>query len=163
MYTQSKDDKVVFYSANSPLSSHYPSPFKHDGESFNSAEQYIMASKASFFNDQESVQAIMKEKDPKRQKQIGKSIKNFDAHQWQSNAKDIVTPGIMSKFEQCKKCKEFLLNTGSKSIYEANPHDKFFGIGVSMFSPSVWDTTKHKGQNLMGKILEDVRSKIDTG
>ena len=53
-----------------------------------------------------------------------------------------------------------LIQTGTRSIVEANPHDAFFGIGVSIHSPAVWDTAKYQGKNVMGKMLELIRSKL---
>ena len=44
LYTKMNDERVAFYSKHSPLSNHYPSSFIHKGETFNSAEQFIMTS-----------------------------------------------------------------------------------------------------------------------
>ena len=72
----------------------------------------------------------------------------------------ILIPGLISKFEQCNECKEMLLRSGTRIIVEANPHDTFFGVGVSVHSPAVWDSRKHKGKNIMGKMLQIVRAKL---
>lgn len=162
LYTPMTSDKVAFYSSNSPLSNRYPSPFNHKGERFSCGEQFIMVEKACFSGDQTAVKAIMEEKDPVKQKQIGKSIKNFDLHQWHGNAQNIILPGLLSKFEQCKECKEMLLKTGKRSIFEANPHDTFFGVGVSVHSPAVWHIRNHKGKNIMVHMLETIRDKLNS-
>ena len=60
LYTKMNDERVAFYSKHSPLSNHYRSSFIHKGETFNSAEQFIMTSKARLFGDQEAVVAIQK-------------------------------------------------------------------------------------------------------
>ena len=161
LYTPMTSDKVAFYSSNSPLSNHYPSPFVHKGERFNCGEQFIMVEKARFCGDQVSVKAIMEENEPVKQKQIGKNIKNFDLQQWQGNAQAIIMPGLLSKFEQCKICHEMLVKTGDRNIFEANPHDSFFGVGVSVHSPAIWNTRNHKGKNIMGHMLENIRGKLN--
>ena len=127
-------DKVAFYTKNSPLSNHYPSPFTHKGELFNCAEQFIMVEKASFCGDQVAVKAIMDEPEPVKQKNIGKSLKDFNRNLWEASVQDIILPGLLSKFEQCTHCKDMLLQTGTRTILEGNPHDTFFGAGVSIHS-----------------------------
>ena len=42
VYTPMNENYAVFFTKNSPLSNHYPSTFKHNSESFNCAEQFIM-------------------------------------------------------------------------------------------------------------------------
>ena len=76
---------------------------------------------------------------------------------------DLITPGILAKFTQCPIPKSVLLNTGTRNILEANPNDLFFGVGVSLFSQHLWDKGKHKGLNIMGKVLQKVRSKLCEG
>ena len=63
VYMPMTENRVAFFTKNSPLSNHYPSPFKHNSETFNCAEQFIMMSKARLFGDQESFTQIMREKD----------------------------------------------------------------------------------------------------
>ena len=107
-----------------------------------------------------SVKAIMDEEETVQQKQIGKMIKTFDKDQWQANAKNIILPGILSKFEQCKTSRDMLIKTEQRAIVEANPHDTFFGAGITMHSPSIWLPGTYKGKNIMGKMLQVVREKI---
>ena len=160
IYTPMNKDKAIFYSQNSPLSNHFPAPFTHKGEHFNCAEQYIMVEKARHFGDQGAVKAVMEEPVPAKQKQIGKYIKNFDREIWQANAQDIILPGLISKFEQCQEAMELLMKTAERDIIEANPHDLFFGVGISIFSPTVWDSSNYKGKNIMGKMLQIVRGTL---
>ena len=160
IFTPMNKDKAVFYTKNSPLSNHFPSAFTHKGEHFNSAEQFIMVEKARYFGDQEAVLAIMAEEEPAKQKQIGKMIKNFNLERWQASAQDVILPGLIAKFEQCRQCKDMLIKTEARDLVEANPHHLFFGVGVSLHSPSVWDSSSYKGKNIMGKMLQVVRRKI---
>ena len=53
-----------------------------------------------------------------------------------------------------------LIKTGARNIFEANPHDTFLGIGVSVHSPVVWDVAKHNERNITGKMLEIIRGKL---
>ena len=160
VYTPMNDSTAAYFSSSSPLSNHYIDPFAVNGETYNSAQQYIMVHKARLFDDQESVVAITKEKDPRKQQQLGKGIKNYDNGIWKAKARDIIRLGVQAKFEQCKTPKEMLLATGTRDIIEANPRDLFLGAGVSLFSPKLWQPNEHKGQNIMGKILCEVRESL---
>ena len=160
VFTPMNRDIAAFYTKNSPLSNHYPSTFKHKGEIFNCAEQFIMVEKARFCSDQRAVKAIMDEAEPVKQKALGKTLIDFDQNLWQASARDIILPGLISKFEQCASCKEMLLATGTRSIVEGNPHDTFFGVGVSIHSPAIWNPAMHKGKNVMGKMLVAIRDKV---
>ena len=161
IYTPMTQDKAAFYTASSPLSNHFIASFEHEGTTFNCGEQFIMAKKAQSCNDHESEKAIMNETSPAKQKQIGKSLKNFNQAQWQDSATEILTPGLLAKFEQCSQCKDMLLKTDNRTIFEASPHDKYWGIGMSLFSKDIWNVESHTGSNVMGKILMQIRSKLN--
>ena len=98
IFTPMNENRVLFFTKNSPLSNHYPSTFKCNGETYNCSEQYIMACKARLFNDQECVAKIMQEEDPVKQKRLGKSVKNFDEAHWKSRAQELILPGLLEKF-----------------------------------------------------------------
>ena len=96
---------------------------------FTSAEQHMMASKAVFFNDMESLEKIMSTNDPSRQKSIGRKVKNFKEDAWLDASFDIVAHGVYSKFSQIPEFREGLLETGDRILVEAAPWDKIWGIG----------------------------------
>ena len=96
-----------------------------------------MSQKGLLFNDQDSFKEIMKESDPKKQKHLGKNIKNFDKKMWLQKAEALITPGIRAKFTQFEDLKKLLHSTGARKIAEANPHDTFFGIGLHLNDPAI--------------------------
>jgi ribA/ribD-fused uncharacterized protein len=163
IFTPTVDNMTAFFTRNSPLSNHYTSPFTLSGEKFNCMEQYMVVQKARVFEDQETVNKVMKETNPVKQKQLGKSIKGLNEDHWQSQAEDMMLPGLLAKFHQNNACKDLLLKTGNNIIIEANPQDKFLGAGVSLFSPDLWSVDKHPGKNIMGKLLQRVRESIRQG
>ena len=118
-----------------------------------------MEAKALYFDDQDTATAIMDTKDPVQQKRLGKSVRNFDLSTWQNAVPDILETGLMAKFSQVVHCRDFLLSTGGKTLSEANPSDSFFGIGMGLRHPDVWDVDLW-GKNLLGKKLMDVRSSL---
>ena len=50
--------------------------------------------------------------------------------------------------------------TGKLVLLEANPFDKFWGIGTSLFDTSVWSENKWNGKNMLGKLLMKVRESL---
>jgi ribA/ribD-fused uncharacterized protein len=76
---------VLFYGAqneNGYLSNMYIAIFEEDGETFNCNEQFFQAAKAELFGDDDTFKSIMKAKDPKVQKKLGKKVKNYDDEEW---------------------------------------------------------------------------------
>ena len=157
LFTPSNDVQVSFFSPNSPLSNMHPSPFTQDGEVFTCMEQYMVTKKAQLFDDQRVVVEVAKERDPFKQKQIGKQVENFDQSKWEGDALNLILPGVIAKFEQNELCKKALLATGNKSIVEANPYDNFWGAALSLRDTNLWNPEKMVGRNEMGKLLMKVR------
>ncbi|MDR1070195.1 MAG: NADAR family protein, partial [Gracilibacteraceae bacterium] len=100
-----------------------PSLFKVDIDEYSCAEQYMMAEKARLFADEEVCDSIMKAKDPKTMKALGKKVKFFDQTIWDKVKYSIVLSGNYYKFSQNKEMREYLLSTGNRVLVEASPMD----------------------------------------
>ena len=72
-----------------------------------------------------------------------------------------VVSGNVFKFEQNPALKEFLLNTKNRTIVEASPVDKFWGIGMAQDHPDVNNPILWKGENLLGFALMEARDRIN--
>ena len=59
--------------------------------------------------------------------------------------------GLMCKFSQSESLGKLLLQTGDADIVEASPRDAFWGWGKDQ-----------QGENMLGKLLVDVRVKMST-
>ena len=68
--------------------------------------------------------------------------------------------GLKAKFEQNITLRESLKATDDSVIMEANPADTYWGAGLSLNNQDIWDLTKWKGQNKLGKLLSEVREEI---
>ncbi len=123
-------------------------------------EQYMMAGKAELFGDQEICEQILKCKDPKKIKALGRKVQGFDQKVWDSFKYTIVLHGNWCKFSQKFPLQEFLLSTGDSILVEASPYDNIWGIGLSADSPEAQDPMKWKGQNLLGFALMEVRDEL---
>ena len=160
IFTPTKGNMVAFFTVNSPLSNHYPSPFTLDGNQYNCNEQYIMYQKAILFGDTNTATKIMQQSNPGVQKGIGKNVVGFNKHRWEAAADKIFLRGLRAKFAQNPNCAEMLRATGNKNLYEGSPKDTVYGVGLSIFDQDIWNQANHKGRNLMGLWLEVVRAEL---
>lgn len=54
------------------------------------------------------------------------------------------------------------MSTYPKSLVEASPIDRFWGIGLSEDDKRAWNKQTWRGQNMLGEVLTKVRNKIMT-
>jgi ribA/ribD-fused uncharacterized protein len=149
-----------FYGFDSPLSQWYQSQFEINGIVFNTAEQWMMYSKAILFNDNDIAAKILRESAPNIQRKLGKLVKDFDENIWVANRENIVYKGNFEKFTQDNSLKEYLINTTSKYLAEASPTDLIWGIGYSTENTECYQENLWRGKNLLGHILMKVRKDI---
>jgi ribA/ribD-fused uncharacterized protein len=142
------------------LSQWWPSAFTVDGETYASAEHFMMAAKALLFDDVETAERIRKAPHPKRAKDLGRQVRGFDERRWAERRFDLVVTGNLAKFGQHADLRDFLLGTGRRVLVEASPNDQVWGIGLAAdhehsASPEHWP-----GLNLLGFALLEVRKQL---
>lgn len=140
-----------------PFSQWYLSTFVVDGITYNCAEQYMMAEKARLFNDFETLAKIMAEKNPRKQKALGREVKGFDVEKWKPVARDIVYKGGEAKFSQNPDLKLVLANTTGTTLVEASPNDDIWGIGLAEGDPRTLSRDTWLGSNWLGEALTKLR------
>jgi hypothetical protein len=138
----------------------WPSAFTLDGETYASAEHYMMAAKALLFGDAETADRIRAAPHPRTAKDLGRQVRGFDEQRWADRRFDLVVTGNLAKFGQHKELRDFLVGTGSRVLVEASPYDQIWGIGLSAdhehsTSPEHW-----RGLNLLGFALMEVRQQL---
>ena len=131
--------------------------FRYKHLTFFNSEQAFMWEKAIAFGDMETAAKIMRTPNPSSNKQLGRQVKNFDANIWSELSYKIMVDVNLAKFSQNITLKNMLLLTGDKTIVEASPVDKIWGIGLHWTNDDVLDKDKWQGQNLLGKALMEVR------
>jgi ribA/ribD-fused uncharacterized protein len=127
---------------------------------FSSAEQAMMYAKASTFNDTDAMHAILKERDPREQKAIGRTIKGYDDKIWNEVRFDAVVRNNYFKFSQNPELKNYLILTDGFELVEASPYDKIWGVGLAENDPKVYDRDNWDGENLLGKAIMEARDQI---
>ena len=154
---QPAQDSII---TKSCLSQWWIEDFYSIANSYLCMEQYMMASKAQLFGDEERRKEILECSVPKQIKALGRKVRGFDQKVWDRLKYAIVLSGNWCKFSQNRDLREFLLSTGDSVLAEASPYDNIWGIGLSASSPEMQDPQKWRGQNLLGFALMEVRDEL---
>ena len=143
-----------------PFSQFHASRFIVDGRDYVCAEQFMHAEKARLFGDRAMAERIMRSDSPHEHKMMGARVVGFDGETWDTRKVTIVTTGNIAKFSQNAGLRRRLLDTGEAILAEANPKDFIWGIGLAIDDPAAQDPANWQGQNLLGKVLMQVRKTL---
>ena len=135
----------------------YDCYFEVEGVQYHTTEQYMMASKAKLFGDEEVCQEIMMAYHPHDYKKLGRKVRGFNPELWDARKYDIVVEGNKAKFGQNVDIREFLLSTGDAILVEASPYDKIWGIGLVREAALKGTVEQWQGENLLGCALMEAR------
>ena len=132
------------------LSNFYQCPFEYKGLIYPNAEAAFQAQKCS--TEEDKIKYTL-QKNPVRAKQMGKKEPNLLAD-WDEKSPAIMREILYAKFS-VPKLAEMLKSTGDAYLEEGNHwHDNRWG-------KCTCERSKDKeGQNLLGKILMEVREKL---
>ncbi len=151
---------TFFFTAASPFSQWHPCTFVVDSRTFCCAEQFMMHGKALLFDDAKVAAQILATDAPKQHKALGRKVKGFDDTRWRAAREAIVKAGSHAKFTQNPALLEQLLATRGTTLVEASPYDRIWGIGLAASDPRAQDPATWRGQNLLGKILTELRDEL---
>ena len=160
MIISERETETHLYFLRGVLSNFEKCYIKYKGHLFATTEQAFMWEKAVFFNDHESASKILREENPAKAKKLGREVKNFDDSKWSKVCYEIMYLINYEKYFQNTRLKNILLNTGDKMIIEANPKDTRWGVGLSAEDDRVLDESQWQGENLLGKVLMQVRQEL---
>lgn len=159
MITCNNGTEICFQSELSYLSNFYRAHFVYKDKPFTSSEQAFQWSKAIYSSDFEKAKKIMALEDPYSIKQIGSEILVKD----QSSLSEI---GILhdinyAKFSQNRQLGERLRTSPYMKFHECT-RSLFWGTGQTLpNSTREIDHTTFAGENYFGKILFDIRAKLN--
>lgn len=159
-------DKYVFFWKENPFCNftkcrikyEYPDSPESEAVYFTSSEQMFMWFKAIYFGDFETADKILATDDPEVVRRLGREVKNYDDEVWDNERYWYMLKSVMGKFIQNKKLREELCDSkyDGKEFVEAAYYDRIWGIGFNEEDALNHDESEW-GQNLLGKILNDVR------
>nr|WP_309958070.1 NADAR family protein [Variovorax sp. 3319] len=138
----------------------YEAPFTLEGDTYRTAEHFMMAGKARLFDDAATCERILAARTPGEAKKLGREIRSFDEAVWSGARFDLVTRGNVAKFTQNPALGAFLLGTGDKVLVEASPLDTIWGIGLAAMDPVARDPREWQGLNLLGYALMAARDEL---
>jgi ribA/ribD-fused uncharacterized protein len=154
------DKHVAFF--GSGFSNFYPCTFIENGVTWKSSEQCFMAKKAEFFGDMDMYKAIINTDDPRKAKYYGRNVNGFDADKWSEVCFQKMYEACFAKFSQNNDLKEFILSEDfkGKGFIEGSPFDAIWGVKMDWRNPDIDNEKNWNGQNLLGKVLDKVRSEL---
>ena len=137
---------------------------KKETKHFYNSEQYFMYMKAIIFGDYEIAEKILATKDPKKAKELGRIVRNYDDKVWNDMRYKVMVDANKAKYSQNEDLKKLITSDEfkGKGFVEASPVDKVWGIGLGENDQLADDEKNWKGQNLLGKSLDEVRKWILT-
>ncbi|KAF1968817.1 DUF1768-domain-containing protein [Bimuria novae-zelandiae CBS 107.79] len=143
------------------LSQWFWTPFTVDGEVFTTTEMWMMVGKARLFGDEEIAKEILAADNPRKQKALGRKVRNFDEAIWDQHKLSIVEQGTYHKFtisEDAAALRAMLFATGERELVEASSMDRIWGVGFA--EKNAGKNRVRWGQNLLGRALERVRRRL---
>lgn len=155
-------DRFVLFWYGWPSQWH-PCRFTVDGHGYVCAEQYMMAEKARLFGDEEILDQILATESPQAHKALGRKVRGFVEARWKAACRDVVFRGNLAKFSQDEELRALLLATGDKTLVEASPTDRIWGIGLAAKDPRALEPGRWRGTNWLGEALMKVRQALREG
>ena len=126
------------------LSNFYPAEVEYDGLKYPSTEHAYQAAKTTDPAQRQRIRESQKAGDAKR---FGKQVKMRS--DWEQVKVDVMRDLVRQKFYKHGELKDKLLATEDAYLEETNTWNDTF-----------WGVCKNKGQNLLGKILMEVRAEL---
>lgn len=163
-----------FNNSTDILSSLYPSVFKASAlfcikvsipkqRTFQSVEHWVVYNKALFFKDAYTARQVLKEKSPKTVAGLGKKIDtNGMSNNWRSQLERVLVHGNYHKFNQNLTLRQHLMRTGTNTIVYEN-QNRLLGTGLKRGDPKNRSVETWNGENLCGRVLDEVRCMLATG
>ena len=151
---------TFFFGEESPFSQWHRCSFVVEDRTFNCAEQYMMHGKALLFRDAEIAAKILVADHPRAHKALGRKVRGFDGATWNRERERIVRDGNRAKFTQNTELRSQLMATRGTTLVEASPYDRIWGIGLAATDPRAQDPNLWRGQNLLGKLLTELRDEL---
>ena len=149
---------VLFYVKECPFSQWSGHGFIDDnGTYYQTAEHYMMAKKAVLMGASSRVDEILRSDTPMAAKEIGRALRG-DLNRWNASKRDIVYDGNMLKFKQNPDILKLILSTGNKTLVEASPRDRVWGVGFDHYEAP--RNVFKWGDNWLGEALMRVRTQL---
>jgi hypothetical protein len=129
------------------------------GTTYPTVTHYVGAMEALESKNDAVHEKIMKAASAKAAKAYLKKLNKNEA--WETKKDEVMRAAVRAKFTQHPDLRTKLLDTGKRPIGFADARDIYWGIGTSMDTDKAKSASKWRGLNKLGKILEDLRSRLE--
>ena len=150
-------DSVYFFGRFSPFSNFYPVTLSIDGRQYSSTEQYYQYCKAVYSKEKAIGEKILVTDDPRVIKSLGDQVKSDSWYGNESNK--AMWRALHAKFT-IPFFKDILKGAEQRRLVETNKSDFYWSCGLQGKDPAVNSERLWKSQNMLGKMLQDIRSQI---
>ncbi|MDN8078696.1 NADAR family protein [Burkholderia multivorans] len=154
---------VLFWRTAEIYSNWHPAAFKEGDLCFLNSEQYMMWSKAKCFGNHALAATMLSVSYPKKLKELGRQVTGYQEEVWERVRLPMMIRGCWLKFSQNPDMRDALLATGERTLVEASPDDKVWGIFLEENDPRALDPQQWLGRNLLGIALMEVRRLLRAG
>ena len=135
--------------------------FVYEHIQYSTVEQAFQHRKAREAGDQNKQREILFNPDPAIQKRLGHEVQGIDIANWNDNKRSFMKDILIAKFTQKDDLLKLLLDTGEKTLAEANGRDSYFGIGLPLTHPDVLNPEKWaENSNHLGQVLMEIRQEL---
>jgi len=128
------------------------------GTTYPTVTHYVGSMEALESKNDTVNEKIMKAASAKAAKAYLKKLAKNEA--WEAKKDQVMRDAIRAKFTQHPELRTKLLDTGKRPIGFADARDIYWGIGTSMDTDKAKTASKWRGLNKLGKILEELRSRL---
>ena len=142
------------------LTSEYPCALEIDGQTYTSAQQYLLVQKALLFGDSAGAEKILAASDPVEQRKLASAIKNVVSVFWEGRRQLLLYRATREKFRQNPALREALLATQDALLVYASRTERVWGAGLAAADPAISNPLKWKGMNQLGFVLQQVREEL---
>ena len=91
--------------------------------------------------------------------QLGKEVHGYNHEEWANVAKELVLPGIISKFVSNPHLAGVLVNTGTKKIVKCS-YDSVWGTGVPINDKNCLKEENWSRIGILGEMLMETREEL---
>ena len=156
--TKQYGEVIAFFGGSSPLSNFFNCELTIKGKLYYSVEQYFQHQKCLFAENPVAANKVISTKKPGQCKKIGDALL-LQEDEWLPTAQNVMYEAMRAKFTQNKRARDFLANTGGKTLAEAT-RDNVWGTGLKFEDKDNGIVSKWSGKNIAGSLLMRIRHEL---
>ncbi len=158
----SSENSIAWFGILSPYSNFHWAPFSVDDGNYVCPEQFISASLARKFDQEDIYVQVMATVDPYEMKRLAYRVKESDKYveaDWHNIIPDVAYKASLPKYKQNQYFAKLLLETGDKTLGEATSESPW-GCGLKLDDIHIKEREKWPQVGIMGETLMRIRSEL---